>query len=152
LGNRPMVMARYQFATVTTLKYEFGLADAAGAGAVNVKATPTSTATDYAVVIFDTDDDTRTTMITDGTTDTAGAVDATPAYTTAAATYQTTMLAGNERRECAFWVDGVFRGVRRAGPNTATSLGIWFYCQNRSGASHTMDIDYVLGMQERTAI
>ena len=43
---------------ITTMKFECGLTDADDdAGAVNVKATPNATATDYAVVVFDTDDD-----------------------------------------------------------------------------------------------
>ncbi len=46
-------------ADITTLKVEAGVTDAtADAGAVNVKATPTATATDYGVFVFDTDDDT----------------------------------------------------------------------------------------------
>ena len=47
-------------AAITTMKIECGLTDADDdAGAVNVKATPNATATDYAVVVFDTDDDTN---------------------------------------------------------------------------------------------
>ena len=45
-------------AAVTTMKFEFGLSDADDdAGAVLLKATPTHTATDYAVFCVDTDDD-----------------------------------------------------------------------------------------------
>jgi hypothetical protein len=45
---------------VTTLKIEFGLSDADDdAGAVNVKATPSATAADFAVFVVDTDDDTN---------------------------------------------------------------------------------------------
>ena len=46
-------------AAVTTMKIEVGLSDADDdAGAVNVKATPNATASDYAVFVADTDDDT----------------------------------------------------------------------------------------------
>lgn len=47
-------------ATITTMKIEAGLTDALNdAGAVNVKATPTATATDFGVLVYDTDDDTN---------------------------------------------------------------------------------------------
>lgn len=46
-------------ADITTMKFEAGVTDAlADAGAVLVKATPTQTADDYGVFVFDTDDDT----------------------------------------------------------------------------------------------
>lgn len=45
-------------ATITTMKIEAGLTDAvADAGAVLVKATPSATAANYAVFVYDTDDD-----------------------------------------------------------------------------------------------
>ena len=47
-------------ADITYMKWEFGFSDADDdAGAVNVKATPSVTATDFAVFVFDTDDDTN---------------------------------------------------------------------------------------------
>ena len=47
-------------ADITYMKWEFGLSDADDdPGAVNVKATPSVTATDFAVFVFDTDDDTN---------------------------------------------------------------------------------------------
>jgi len=47
-------------AAITTMKFEVGFTDADDdAGAVNVKATPSVTATDCAVFVFDTDDDTN---------------------------------------------------------------------------------------------
>jgi hypothetical protein len=50
--------------TITTMKWECGLSDADDdAGAVNVKATPSVTATDFAVFCFDTDDDTNIAFI-----------------------------------------------------------------------------------------
>ena len=46
-------------AAITTWKWECGVSDADDdAGAVNVKATPNATATDYGVFVYDTDDDT----------------------------------------------------------------------------------------------
>ena len=52
-------------ATITTMKFEVGLSDADDdAGAINLKTTPTFTATDCAVFVVDTDDDANIAFIT----------------------------------------------------------------------------------------
>lgn len=154
LGNRPVVMARLRMpSAVASSKFEFGFANAAGAGAVNVKATPTSTAADYAVIIRDTDHNTSVDLVTDGTTDAAGLVASSPGITFATNTYYNLMIALNERREARFWIDNVFQGVRRAGPDATVALGIWLYVQDRDDANNRqLDVDYVKAWQERVAI
>ena len=55
--NYPIAIARIALTGITTVKVEFGWTDAKGdAGAVNALATPTFTADDAAVWIFDTSD------------------------------------------------------------------------------------------------
>ena len=151
-NRRPTVLGRLgQNSAVASSKFEFGFIDAAGAGAVLVKDTPTSTRTDYAVIIRDTDDDTNVGLVTDGGTDAVGLVassGSTPTHTTQ--TWYTYMLALNENRECAFYIDGGFAGIRRAGPDATVRLGIWFYVQDRDDADNrTLSIDWVKAWQER---
>lgn len=51
-------------ATITTIKFEVGMTDAvADAGAVATKATPTGTADDFVVLVYDTDDNTELDII-----------------------------------------------------------------------------------------
>jgi hypothetical protein len=58
-------ITRFNLDDVTTAKFEVGLADAitGDTGMVATKATPTHTGTDYAVMCFDTADDTNVTFI-----------------------------------------------------------------------------------------
>ena len=59
-------IAKFNLDSITTAKFEVGLADAitGDTGMVATKATPTHTGTDYAVFAFDTTDDTNVTFIT----------------------------------------------------------------------------------------
>jgi hypothetical protein len=137
---------------VANSKFEFGFTNAIGAGAVLVKATPTSTAADYAVICRDTDDDVLLSLVTDGTTDAAGSVDPSPDLASAFATqtWYNVMVAVNEVRECVYYVDGVFRGIRRAGPDPTVTLMLWAYIQGRdSAANRTLHIDLMKAWQER---
>ena len=153
-NNRPVMLARVRMpSTVANSKFEVGFANAAGAGAALVKDTPTSTAADYAVIIRDTDDDTSVDLVTDGTTDAAGLVASSPGITFTTNTYYTLMLAINELRECYFWIDGVYQGVRRAGPDNDVAIGPWFYVQDRDDANNKqLDIDYVQLWQDRVGV
>lgn len=52
--------------TITTIKFEVGMTDAvADAGAVATKATPTGTADDFVVLVYDTDDNTELDLISE---------------------------------------------------------------------------------------
>lgn len=151
-NRRPVMIGRIGMnSAVTTSKFEFGFTDVIGAGAVLVKATPTSTATDYAVIVRDTDDDVLVSMVTDGGTDTAGSVDPSPGLASAFATqtWYNMMIAVNEVRECVYYVDGTFRGIRRAGPDATATLMLWVYIQTRDGADRTLDVDFIKAWQER---
>ena len=150
---RPAFLARLNVDDITTVKWEAGFIDAAAAGAVLVKATPTSTATDYAVVVRDTDDDTSIDLHSDGTTDAVGSIASSGSAPTAAnGIHNVFLLTVNEQTECRFWLDGGFAGVVRSGPDTGTLLTPWFYVQIRAGGAITrnLDIDFVQVWQDRT--
>ena len=152
-GNRrPILFGRIGHqSAVTTSKFEFGLVDAVAAGAVNVKATPTSTRADYAVIIRDTVDDVLVSMVTDGGTDAVTSVDPSPSLAAAYATqtWYTLALSVDEVRGCRYYIDGVFRGVIRSGPDATVALAPWIYTQSRTTASRTFRVDYVTGWAER---
>ena len=152
-GNRrPVLFGRVgQNSVVTLSKFEFGLADAIQAGQVAVKATPTSTGTDYAVIIRDLNDDASVDMVTDGGTDTAGKVASSPGLPSAWATqtWYSLCIAIDELRACRFYIDGIFQGVRRAGPDATATLGAFIMVQNRTAASRTLRVDYIKGYAER---
>jgi hypothetical protein len=145
---RPYALIRHRpgsASAITTSKLEFGFMDAVGP-MVNVKATPSSTGTDYAVIIRDTTDGTETSLIVDSTTNAIASVDANAAAPVwATDTYQVWMLALNEQNAAYFWIDGIFAGVQRGnGPDDNTSLGIGTHFITRtSGNSRDHDIDYI---------
>ena len=156
--HRPVALFRMQMNTGVSLsKFEIGFADAdpgatgENSGLVLVKATPTSTATDYAVIIRDTEDNASIDLHADGTTDAAISVASSPGITFTTQVFYDFMIAVNEQRECYFWIDSVFQGVVRRGPENdgTTTLGLWAFCQTRTSGVRTMYIDYILAWQER---
>lgn len=151
---RPVLLTRVrQPTTITLSKFEVGFADAVAAGQVNVKATPTSTGTDYAVIIRDTNDNTDVDLITDGTTPAVAAVTGNVALTAwAVDTFFTLMLALDEENDARFWLNGIYGGVLATGPDDNTTLAPWFYVQTRTTAARSFDIDYVKIWHERTTI
>lgn len=152
-NRRPVLYGRIgQNSAVASSKFEFGFADAAGAGAVLVKATPTSTATDYAVIIRDTDHNTSVDLVTDGGTDAVGLVASSPGQPSAWATqtWYSLVISLDEVRGTRFYIDGIFQGIRRAGPDATVTLGAWLYIQGRdSAANRTLRADYIRGYAER---
>ena len=153
-GQRCSAKTRIRMpSAVANSKFEFGFADAAGAGAVLVKDTPTSTGTDYVVIVRDTDDDASVDMVSDGTTDAIQLVASSPGITFATNVWYDLLLATNENKESYFWIDGVYQGKAIRGPNITTALGLWYYVQDRDDANNRqLDVDYVLAWQERTAL
>ena len=109
---------------------------------------------DHKTRIRDATDDTSTDLHADGTTDTVISVAASPAFTFVTATDYDFMIAVNENRECYYWIDSVFEGVVRRGPeNDLTTMGIWAFVQNNtSGNDKTIELDYVLAWQERVRL
>lgn len=156
MDNRPVVLARLRLTTVALSKFEFGFAAAVQAGQVSVKATPTATGTDYAVAVRDVDDDTNIGLASAGdTTAEVSVVDSAPGLTLADGDFFVVMIALNERGEAYLWLNGIYQATHRTAanlPTAGTSLGVWVYAQNRSGASRPLRVDYVKAWQERVAV
>lgn len=154
IDNRPVALARVRPATaITNSKFEFGFADAVQAGQVNVKATPTSTGTDYAVIVRDTTHNTSIDLVSDGTTPAVELVAGTHGVTWTLDTWHSLMIALNEQDECYFWANGSLGGrIDANGPDNDITLGIWLYMQNRTTTSHPLDVDYVKVIAERVAL
>lgn len=121
---------------ITTMKFEVGLSDADDdAGAVNVKATPNATATDYAVFVFDTDDDTTIAFHSAKN----GTITATEGIVTAAV--DTTYRFGIRVQDDT--IAAFLNGVQVAGGSHVieggNALTPWAFCQARTGsASRTL--------------
>lgn len=139
-----------QIDVITTVKYEVGLTDATDdAGAVNVKATPSATADDYAVVIVDTDD-------TDASMDVHSRLDAGTAaenavgiHTLVAATNFTTIFRSqNDLASVAIGSASGNVAVVNAAPTLqgGDSVTPWVFVQNRSAAAHIALVSYMLAM------
>lgn len=159
LGNNSAVMwARLKASAVTSMKIEMGFTDSdADAGAVNVLATPTTTAHDCAVWCYDTDDTAglywQGVCSANSTTPTK----VEPAlFLPVVATYDWVGVAilgsavkfmradqyGNPTYESAWQASGI----------TATdALVPWIMAQTRNTTSKTVDIDYVIAYQRRTS-
>ena len=143
-------ICRAKLNTITTAKIEIGMTDATNddAGAVDVKATPTFTATDCAVMAFDTNDDTNMTFVsnggtTDGNSDAAG-------FTMAADTYfvveivgggPTTALGASTTGD---FVAGYINGQLVGGGNIngASALTPWVHVTTRTTATRILTVDY----------
>ena len=151
-----MMIARVTLATITTCKAEIGFTDVISgtdAGAVNVKATPTFTATDCAVWCLDTNNNANW----EGLGNAAGVAATTLAagISPVAATYEylgVALLDGD-----AYYTRWSAAGKKTYGPTRQASaitktvlLTPWLFVQNRSAASHTMTVDWLGVWQRRT--
>ena len=177
-------MARIRLGNTSNVKYEFGLGapmvnplDSTVDGFVNVKDTPTSNtpfAGNYAVICYDSDDDTSIDLVgqSRGTT-TRQARSGGPTV----GVEFTLMLAMNEHGGVVSWVDGQRAASLELQPFQSTAafgtmadkqtaaqgrtiqdirhgteerIGLWVFCQNRAANSnHSMSIDYVQAWEER---
>lgn len=132
-------------ATITTMKIEVGLSDADDdAGGVLLKATPTHTATDYAVFVVDTDDDVNIGFVSYN-------------GTTGVATQDIEALAASTTYRFAVRVEGTsvtaFINSRQVAGGThvvtaATKLTPWVFVQARAVSAsrtiqwHKLDLTY----------
>ncbi len=164
IDNRPVMLARLEpNDNITNSKFEIGFIDAdANLGAVLLKATPTSTAADYCVIIRDTDDDTSIDMVVDGTTPTISStnkVAGTHGVTYTLNSMHNFMIAMNELDEQYFWVNGSLGGSLRSsaagagvGPDNDVTLAAWCTVVNRTGSRHSVRLDYIKVLAERTLL
>lgn len=146
---------RLQVSAVTAVKFELGLTDVVSgtdAGAVNVKATPTWTATDAVVLCFDSDDDTSLTLmgVDSGT---ASAV-ADFSTTLSAATFYYLGIALEDTTAEGILLDANARFLEMqtiaAAVSEDVSLTPWAFVQNRSATQRTMTIDRLLVYQRES--
>ena len=131
---------------LTTVKIETGLTDATNdAGAVNAKATPSATATDFCVLVRDTDDNTELDVISQKATGVAA--NAENVHTVAAGTdFTTAFIAqndvvsvqiGSSSGDLAVVGSGVIEG--------GTLITPWWFVQSRAGSvTRVYTVEYVL--------
>lgn len=170
----PIIAVRLNLSAVTSVKCEIGFTDSeADAGAVNVLATPSFTATDAAVWVVDTDD----TALWQGVgVDTGtGATKQEPSSTEvgpAAATFETLIVAlrestatsnvgvakyirldasGNKTFESAWIQTNPTDGTAPVEGSLASNVLLtpWMFVQNRSATQRLLDIDYIAVWQRR---
>lgn len=123
---------------VSTLKFEVGLSDADDdAGAVNAKATPTFTATDCAVFVFDTDDDANLAFLSKGASEVA--TQDISKITIAASTKYYFAIRVQDNTVQAWAAQDGSQPVHVAGGTHVVeggnALTPWVFCQARAGAA-----------------
>lgn len=129
---------------ITNVKFEVGMTDALDDdGAVAVKATPTFTAADCALIVYDRTDDANATFVSNG-----GSVDGNAdwAGTVAADTYLVVEIVGKGATDTtgdnvAGYINGQLVGSGNI--NGASSLTPWFYIEDLAqSAATTLTVDY----------
>ncbi len=125
-------------AAVTTMKFEVGLSDADDdAGAINVKATPSLTATDCAVFVVDTTDDANIAFVSAQT----GAAVATQDIVAIAASTTYRFAVRVEGNNVTGWLNGVQVAGGTHAIEGGSALTPWCFVQARAGsASRTIQL------------
>ena len=150
-------IARFSINTLTTRKFEIGFTDVISgtdAGAVNVKATPTFTADNACVLVYDTNDDTRLTLAGVKATVAATVADFSLALSAATYYYFGVALIGESDQAIGFVLNadgGLLEEQRITAPITVTTLLTpWLFVQNRAGNAGSMTLDWHRAYQRRT--
>ena len=151
-----VVWARANLNTIGSSKFEIGFTDVISgtdAGAVNVKATPSFTATDCVVLVRDTTDDTNLTLVGNANGTAATAIDFTSVL--ASNTYYYFGVALRDGAAKGFLLDALGLLLEEtawmASAVTATVLLTpWLFVQNRSTGNRTLTVDYLTSYQRRT--
>jgi len=126
-------------AAITTMKFEVGLSDADDdSGAINAKTTPTFTATDCAVVCFDTDDDTNFAFISAKGGTGVATQDITAFVPTASATYRIAVRV--EGDSVSAYINGTQVAGHANGIEGGTALTPWVFVQARTTSSRTIQL------------
>lgn len=137
------ILAEILFKTpsaITTLKFEMGLSDADDdAGAINLKATPTFTATDCAVVCFDTDDDTNFACISAKAGSATSTQDITAVVPAASTFYRVAIRV--EGDSVTYWINNSLVAGHENAIEGGNDLTLWAFAQARTGsASRTVQL------------
>lgn len=152
-----VVAARFtHLSAVGSAKVEIGFTDTVSgtdAGAVNAKATPTWTADDAAVLVYDTTDDNQYTLAGVAATVASGVKDS--SFTPVAGTYNTFIVAllGGNARGYILDADGnvIYDSDWLTSAVTSTVLLTpWLFVQNRSGARRSVRLDRFAAWQRKT--
>lgn len=141
---------------ITSWKFEAGFTDVVSgtdAGAVNVKATPTFNATDAVVLVYDTNDDTRLTLVgvKNNTADTA--IDFSTALEAATSYYVGVELRDDQARGYLLNANGKLLEATAWMDDAVTEtvlLTPWAFTQNRSASQRLLDLDLLFAYQRRT--
>lgn len=131
-------ICRFKIDSVSSSKFEVGLTDALNddTGAVNNKATPTFTATDCAVMVFDTADDTLITFVSNG-----GSVDGnTDTIAAAADTYYIVEIVVQDDQASGYLNGKLVGSGNIEGGNLLTP---WVYVETNTTATKTLTVDYI---------
>lgn len=138
--------ARCKLDDTTSAKFEIGLTDSvADDGAVDTKATPTFTATDCAVFVYDTTDDTEVTFVSNGGS-VDGAADATD-FTLANDTYFIVEIV-IQNDTAAGYINGQLIGSGNI--EGGNLLSPWLYVETLTGATRTLTCDWQLCIGPRS--
>lgn len=141
-GDRGFYMESGQaLNTLATSKIEVGVTDATGdAGAVDAKATPTATATDFCVLVRDTDDNTELDLISQKATGVAA--NAEDVYTVVGGTsFRTEFRGQNDFVSVFLNGDHVGNGNIEGG----TAITPWWFAQSRAGtASRIFTVEFLI--------
>ncbi len=146
-------------ASVATEKFEFGFTDVVSgtdAGAVATKATPTWTADNAAVLVFDTADDTNLTLMGVKATTASAVIDIGAGIISADTFYffgvelKDTWIRGHLLNANGDYMPGTPTEWIPNGITATTLLTPWAFQQNRTNSAHTMTIDLLDVGQRRT--
>lgn len=131
--------------TLATSKIEVGVTDALNdAGAVNAKATPTATATDFCVLVRDTADNTELDIISQKATGVAA--NAENVHAVAAGTNFTAIFRG-QNDAVDVQVGSSSGNVRHVGSGViegGTLITPWWFAQARTTSSRIVTVEYAL--------
>jgi len=152
--QRCFMVARIRTSLVTTSKVEVGLTDSSGdtTGAITVdqdlSGTPTATATDCAVVTFDSTGGADLYCCTAGTSMTAQFTDS--GMDMAADTWIWVMIGLDEQNTARFWIDGQLVARHTAAVEGGNALLPWVLAHEVGATgTPTQDIDGIWIWQER---
>lgn len=133
-----------QLDVLATSKIEMGLTDSlADAGAVNVKATPSATATDFAVLVRDADDNTDLDLISQDTTTVAARAETILPAVVAATDF--TMVARAQGDIATFAVGSGAGNLLTVGSGAMQGGSLvtpWWFAQSRTTAARVLSVNY----------
>lgn len=158
-----VMWAKMSMSALTSAKFEIGFTDTVSgtdAGAVNSKSGNTWTATDAALLVYDTSDDTNLTLMGVATNTAATVIDLNTALSAATYYYFGVYLKLADKTTDTISAKGFLLNLdgklleETAWMESAVAptvlLTPWLFVQNRSGARRSMTVDLVYSYQRRT--